>query len=429
MKYIYIFTLLITTLVTFSQDEKTVTLVTSGTGTTMEQATQNALRSAIEQAFGAFISSNTKILNDQIVKDEIVSISNGNIRKYDLISKIQISDHKYAITVKAIVSVSKLTSFCESKGVVTEFKGSLFSFNINQQKINEANELEAITNIIEVTEMILDEAFFGSINAGEPFLQEGELYNIPLEIKLSANENVNVALEYFVTNIRALAMSQNEILNYQKLKKTVFELIIVSADKKINGIIKYETKVSYQGEKYRKYKIDYKPKDYNFELIFLRNLKSIDLVHRLESYILTEIADFKIISNANEELILESSHIVGSIPLSSPNANYRNSRGQRRKILSPFSYYSNYAGGLDIIIPSPNSCCGASWNDEAFPTFNKSLAKYFCKRRYSKRIFGPFYIIILHKYNPKGIVLNIDGYSILTIDKLKNISSINVNYN
>ena len=221
MKYIYIFTLLITTLVTFSQDEKTVTLVTSGTGTTMEQATQNALRSAIEQAFGAFISSNTKILNDQIVKDEIVSISNGNIRKYDLISKIQISDHKYAITVKAIVSVSKLTSFCESKGVVTEFKGSLFSFNINQQKINEANELEAITNIIEVTEMILDEAFFGSINAGEPFLQEGELYNIPLEIKLSANENVNVALEYFVTNIRALAMSQNEILNYQKLEKTI----------------------------------------------------------------------------------------------------------------------------------------------------------------------------------------------------------------
>jgi hypothetical protein len=49
------------------------------------------LRSAIEQAFGAFISSKTEILNDNLVKDEIVSVSNGNIQKFEVLSEAQIT--------------------------------------------------------------------------------------------------------------------------------------------------------------------------------------------------------------------------------------------------------------------------------------------------------------------------------------------------
>ena len=49
----------------FAQDaDKTVTLVVSGQGKTQDEAKQVALRSAIEQAFGAFISSKTEIIND-----------------------------------------------------------------------------------------------------------------------------------------------------------------------------------------------------------------------------------------------------------------------------------------------------------------------------------------------------------------------------
>ena len=67
--------------VTFAQDaDKTVTLVVSGQGKSQDEAKQKALRSAIEQAFGAFISSKTEILNDNLVKDEIVSVANGNIQ-------------------------------------------------------------------------------------------------------------------------------------------------------------------------------------------------------------------------------------------------------------------------------------------------------------------------------------------------------------
>ena len=49
-----------------------ITLVVDGEGKDKTEATKNALRSAIEQSYGTFVSANTVILNDELVKDEIV---------------------------------------------------------------------------------------------------------------------------------------------------------------------------------------------------------------------------------------------------------------------------------------------------------------------------------------------------------------------
>jgi hypothetical protein len=94
-----------------TDSNKSVTLTVSGTGKTLEEARLNALRSAIEQAFGAFISSKTEILNDQLIKDEIVSVASGNVEKYDVVSQIEIPNNGFAITLNATVSILKLTSF------------------------------------------------------------------------------------------------------------------------------------------------------------------------------------------------------------------------------------------------------------------------------------------------------------------------------
>lgn len=51
-----------------------IDVTTTGAGSTKEDATKNALRNALESSFGAFISSKTEIVND-----EITSISTGNI--------------------------------------------------------------------------------------------------------------------------------------------------------------------------------------------------------------------------------------------------------------------------------------------------------------------------------------------------------------
>ena len=136
-------------------DNNIVTLITSGQGKTPDEAKQNALRNAIEQAFGAFISSHTEIVNDNLVKDEIISVSNGNIQKYEVISESLLPDNMgYNSTLKSVVSISKLTSFCESKGVKIEIQGSLFTFNVIQKELSAANEKKAIEELIYLAQKL-----------------------------------------------------------------------------------------------------------------------------------------------------------------------------------------------------------------------------------------------------------------------------------
>ena len=190
-KHLLLLTLAFTINVNAQDSEKTVTLVVSGQGKSQDEAKQNALRSAIEQAFGAFISSKTEILNDNIVKDEIISVSNGNIQKFDVISEVKTPDGNFATSLKAIVSVTQLTSFVQSKGVEIEFKGSLFAFNINQQILNENNELKLMEDLCVVIRKLSDASFDYSIQASDPISinNSSKEWRIPIKISVSPNKN------------------------------------------------------------------------------------------------------------------------------------------------------------------------------------------------------------------------------------------------
>ena len=209
----------------FSQDDKTVTLTVSAQGETISEAKQNALRDAIEQAFGAFISSNTEILNDELVKDEIVSVSNGNIQDFEVISEVQLPNGDYATTLKATVSVNKLSAFVESKGVEVEFKGGLLAVNIKQQILNEKNEVKTIENIDNVCRKILDKSYDYEIIRGSPKqAKSSNGWIVPLQIDVKFNENIEQFRDYFYNSVSALSMSESEIQKYQDLGKPTFTI-------------------------------------------------------------------------------------------------------------------------------------------------------------------------------------------------------------
>ena len=118
--------------IVFAQDsDKTVTITSSGSGKTKDEAKQAALKSAIEQAFGAFISTKTEMFNDQVVADQMSSVSSGNIKSFSILNESQLPDGSWGVTLKVLVSVSKLTSFVEAKGIAIEIKGGLLASNIN----------------------------------------------------------------------------------------------------------------------------------------------------------------------------------------------------------------------------------------------------------------------------------------------------------
>lgn len=226
MKKLILIIVLLLNITCIAQEDKTVTITVSGTGKTIEDAKNNALRSAIEQAFGAFISSKTEILNDNLVKDEVVSVANGNIQKFEIVSQVEIPNNGYAITLNATVSISKLTSFAQSKGVSIEIKGGLFAANIIQQELNEKAELIAIQNILNTSNEILKKSFDYSIETkGSPTLNNGK-YDIPLKINIKINKNFYQFRKYLINSLSGLSMSEIEIANYEEIKKPIGQLII-----------------------------------------------------------------------------------------------------------------------------------------------------------------------------------------------------------
>jgi len=236
MKRIFLMILLALSCQLNAQDaDKTVSIVVSGSGKTQDEAKQNALRSAIEQAFGTFISSKTEILNDNLVKDEIVSVSAGNIKSFKLISEAKTSDDNYSVIVNATISVSKLTTFAESKGITIEFNGELLALNVQQQIVNEKNELLSIKNIAETCKSILLTSYDFRLSNGKPIQNKSDLskWEVPIVVDVSFNSNILNFKKYLSQSIVGLSMSADEVSQYSELGKKTYKIIF--GDSSVGG--------------------------------------------------------------------------------------------------------------------------------------------------------------------------------------------------
>jgi hypothetical protein len=225
MKKLLILFILALSINAFSQDsDNIINIVSSGRGQNKDEAVKNALRSAIEQAFGAFISSNTEVLNDSLVKDEIISVSSGNVIGFELISEVTLPDGTINTSVKAKVSVSKLNSYCQNKGIQIEIKGSLFATNLKLQKLNEEAESKAIINLCIVSEDILKNSIDFFVKATDPKQVDGNsnLFTMRYNIECKTNKNYLSFYEYFIKTIEGIAMSEEEINIYKGINKPIF---------------------------------------------------------------------------------------------------------------------------------------------------------------------------------------------------------------
>jgi hypothetical protein len=229
VKYLLVNAFIFLTFLSVAQtDNKDVIITSSGSGTSQEQAKQTALRNAIEQAFGTFISSKTEILNDEIVADQMSSVSSGNIKSYEVLNESQLPNGTWASTLRVIVSVDKLTSFVEAKGITVEIKGGLFALNIKQQLLNEQGEINAIAEMVGVLHEPMQTAFDYTIKSGDPKSLDAESKNweIPLTVTATANKNMDFCANYFIKTLSSISLTQAEVETYKSLNKKVFTVEI-----------------------------------------------------------------------------------------------------------------------------------------------------------------------------------------------------------
>lgn len=188
--------------------EDEVELMVSADGQTKEQATLSALRSALEQAFGTFVSANSTILNDELVKDEIVTVSTGNIKEYHYLSENEVGN-KYYVTIKAIVSVGNLVQYVKSKGGETELAGATFAMNLKMQRLQKENQEKAEKEYIELLLSMTKQAnlFDYEIKIGEPQVNEKNerLIEVPYVILCAANKNFDNLIQFRQTSIQNMS--------------------------------------------------------------------------------------------------------------------------------------------------------------------------------------------------------------------------------
>ena len=197
-------------------------VIATGEGTTKEQATLSALRSALEQAYGTFVSSNTQILNDELVKDEIVSISTGNVKHFEYLSESEINGQNF-VTLKAIVSIGHLLSYAKSKGSSAELAGATFAMNVRMTRFRDENIIKAINNLgdkaFEMLPYCFDFIMKGNL---EPKQNRNGNYDVEFDVLLSFNSNAQYLQEIEeqkITLIRQYSyQNTNEIIKTHSLR-------------------------------------------------------------------------------------------------------------------------------------------------------------------------------------------------------------------
>lgn len=225
--------LLIATLALFSVSaQETVRLTVNGQGATKEEAIAYALRSAIEQSFGVFVSANTQILNDEVVKEEIATIASGNIQEYKELGCVTMPNGQQSVTLSATVSIGNLISYAKSKGSSAEFAGQVFAMNIKMRKLNAENEEKAIDHMFKSLEILAKDMFkiellvkgqpqviyenshrrIGRIKENFP----SQPYAINIELKYHTTPNCRAFYDLLFNTLESLTLSKNDIETYNE---------------------------------------------------------------------------------------------------------------------------------------------------------------------------------------------------------------------
>lgn len=296
-----------------------VKLVVSGDGQTEEQAIKTALRSAVEQAYGTFVSANTAILNDSLVKDEIVTISTGNIKSYKKIASAHLPNGKTTVTLDAVVCISKLTNYAQSKGASTEFAGASFGMNMKIKELNKKNELKALNNLIEQIKLMLPTAFDMKLYVDDPALPEGgglgflerfdpillctkyydafnwilyfdeaeynklldkyssgsaDNYSVTFNVLFEPNANTKKFFIFIVKNLLSLGLSADEVNEYKKTNIDVYNVEFdfdneVASELLSYSSLKYHSRISKKDFLNWMYKLQVIFSDYfsNFQIV------------------------------------------------------------------------------------------------------------------------------------------------------------------
>ena len=229
-----IFIIFFIVLAAFSALAQEVTLITSGEGATKKEAVDNALVAAVEQAYGIYVSGDTHILNDELIRDEVIQIKRGNITKYSILNESQISRLKYSAIVEATVSADNLLKFARSKGAACELAGRTLAANVALKKQYIKNGVEAMRQLYNAMGYVVPKMYDYKLEVGDPVMFNDDVY-VPIAIDCVLNDNYDTFVKMFKAtdgHVKASIESANvqgsisgdDMKKFEQYRKNILEL-------------------------------------------------------------------------------------------------------------------------------------------------------------------------------------------------------------
>jgi hypothetical protein len=250
-------------------------ITVDGIGKTCTEARNDALRNAINKAYGSLIYSTTEINNEKLISDEINMLTSGNILSYEEIKTCSESNGKWSIKLSVNVSQTELRKFIEGKGKSIAISGELLKQKIDQEMTANRSELAIIKSLLFQLESFINDPFDYEISIGKVTIKDGKYCDMPAEINVKSNINF--------------------YNSYLKLSKEMEKISINKTDQDFRSETLKEL---------------YYPVEINSKLYYLRNKESFELIKLFYSIIISKLDDYMIVDGCLNELSLKENNNI-----------------------------------------------------------------------------------------------------------------------
>ena len=142
------------------QDQKYVQKATSdrkksrfieaeGSGDTPEEALKDAFRAAVRSAVGAYVDEDTRVENDEVITDQVLTHSRGCIDNYEKLSE-KSEDGVTHVTIRAVVKPDEVVNCLRKANVaMTDLSGEQFWANVTSKRQEEKDAESLLRKALE----------------------------------------------------------------------------------------------------------------------------------------------------------------------------------------------------------------------------------------------------------------------------------------
>jgi len=115
------------------------TILANDLGAARDQAIEDGMRKAVQQALGTNLKSETLVENFQLVEDRILTWSAGYVKKYEILKEGKAQMDSYEVQMRALVNLAELRNDDGALAALLERENPRVLVMIAEQNIGDAN--------------------------------------------------------------------------------------------------------------------------------------------------------------------------------------------------------------------------------------------------------------------------------------------------